>query len=134
MRLNRTLNRTTPITVLIVDDSMTFRDRVRRMLSACPGIELAGEAADGSTALADIARLRPDAVLLDLHMPGTDGFGVLRELRARGEHTPVIVLTTDATASVRERCTALGAHAVIDKQSAADLVASSLLLLAAGRL
>ena len=134
MRLNRTLSRTTPITVLIVDDSITFRDRVRRMLSACPGIELAGEAADGTTALADIARLRPDAVLLDLHMPGTDGFGVLRELQARGEHTPVIVLTTHATASVRERCSALGAHSVIDKQSAADLVASSLLLLAADRL
>jgi DNA-binding NarL/FixJ family response regulator len=118
------------MTVLIVDDSMAFRDRVRRMLSAYPEIELAGEAVDGATALAEIERLRPDAVLLDLHMPGTDGLGVLRELKARGEHTPVIVLTNDATVSVRERCSALGAHAVIDKQNAADSVASSLRRLA----
>ena len=114
------------MTVLIVDDSTAFRDRVRRMLSACPGIELAGEAADGASALADIERLRPGAVLLDLHMPGTDGFGVLRELRARGDHTPVIVLTSDASASVRARCSALGAHAVVDKQNTASSIPSAL--------
>ena len=118
------------MTVLIVDDSMAFRDRVKRMLSACPGIELAGEAVDGATALAEIERLRPDAVLLDLHMPGTDGFAVLRELKARGAHTPVIVLTSDATANVCERCSALGAHAIIEKQNAADCVPPSLRLLA----
>lgn len=122
------------MTVLIVDDSAAFRDRLTRMLSACPGIELAGEAADGDTALAEIECLRPDAVLLDLHMPGTDGFGVLRELKARGQHTRVIVLTSDATASVGKRCSALGAHAVIDKQHAADRVPSALRQLAAGGL
>jgi DNA-binding NarL/FixJ family response regulator len=118
------------MTVLIVDDSMAFRDRVRRMLIGYPWIELAGEAADGAAALADIERLQPDAVLLDLHMPGTDGFGVLRQLKARGGHIPVIVLTSDLTASVRARCSALGAHAVIDKQDAGDLVAPALRLLA----
>jgi DNA-binding NarL/FixJ family response regulator len=132
--LNRTSKEAASVTVLIVDDSMAFRERVRRMLSACPDIELAGEAADGAAALADIERLRPDAVLLDLHMRGTDGFGVLRELKARSDRTPVIVLTSDATASVRERCGALGAHAVIDKQHAADRVAPALRLLASGRL
>lgn len=122
------------MTVLIVDDSISFRERLKRMLSAYPEIELAGEAADGATALTDIERLRPDAVLLDLHMRGTDGFSVLRELKARSDRTPVIVLTSDAAASVRERCSALGAHAVIDKQDAADRVASALWLLGAGRL
>jgi DNA-binding NarL/FixJ family response regulator len=122
------------MTVLIVDDSMAFRERLRRMLSGYPDIELAGEAADGATALAEIERLRPDAVLLDLHMRGTDGFGVLHELEARRDRTPVIVLTSDATAGVRERCSALGAHAVIDKQHAADRVAPALRLLAERRL
>jgi len=120
--------------VLIVDDSAAFRDRLRRILSDCPGIELAGEAGDGATALSDIERLWPDAVLLDLHMPGTDGFGVLRALKARGAHMPVIVLTSEATASIRERCSALGAHAVIDKQNAADGVAAALRQLAASGL
>ena len=119
-----------PMTVLIVDDSSVFRDRLRRMLARCSGIEIAGETEDAATALAHIASLRPDAVLLDLHMPGTDGFGVLRELKARGEHTPVVVLTSDATASVRQRCRALGAHAVIDKQDAAERVPSALRQLA----
>ena len=118
------------MTVLIVDDSSVFRDRLRRMLTPCSGIEIAAETADAVTALANIERLRPDAVLLDLHMPGTDGFGVLRELKARGEHTPVIVLTSDAAAGVRERCSALGAHAVIDKQDAAECVPSALRQLA----
>jgi DNA-binding NarL/FixJ family response regulator len=122
------------MTVLIVDDSMAFRARVRRMLSAHPEIELAGEAGDGATALADVERLRPDAVLLDLHMPGTDGFSVLRELQARNEQVPVIVLTNDVTASARARCAALGARAVIDKQDASDHVAPALRLLAANRL
>ena len=78
------------MTVLIVDDSSVFRDRLKRMLTRCPGIEIVGETADAATALANIPRLRPDAVLLDLHMPGTDGFAVLRELKDRGEPTPVI--------------------------------------------
>ena len=118
--------------LLIVDDSSAFRDRLRRMLTGCSGIEIAGETADAATVPAHIERLRPDAVLLDLHMPGTDGFAVLRELKVRGEHIPVIVLTSDATASVRERCSALGAPAVIDKRDAADRVPSALRQLAAG--
>lgn len=118
------------MTVMIVDDSTAFRDRVKRMLGACPDIALAGEAGDGATALAAIARLRPDAVLLDLHMPGTDGFGVLRALKARDNHPVVIVLTSDATAGVRERCRALGAHAVIDKQDAAACLPPALRQLA----
>ena len=123
---------TAQFTVLIVDDSSVFRDRLRRMLTRCSGIEIAGETGDAVTALANIERLQPDAVLLDLHMPGIDGFGVLRELKARGKHTPVIVLTSDATAAVRERCSALGAHAVVDKQDAAELVPSALRQLAGG--
>jgi DNA-binding NarL/FixJ family response regulator len=119
--------------VLIVEDSTVFRDRLRRMLTPCPGIEIAGETADGAAALADIERLQPDAILLDLHMPGADGVAVLRELQARGQRTPVIVLTSDATPSVRQRCTALGAHAVIDKGDAADCVVPALRRLADSR-
>lgn len=115
--------------VLVVDDSDAFRARLRRLLSGGPEIEIVGEAADGVTALAAIARLQPDAILLDLHMPGADGFAVLRELHARDD-TPVIVLTSDAPAIVRERCTALGARAVIDKGDAADCVLPALRQLA----
>jgi DNA-binding NarL/FixJ family response regulator len=118
------------MTVLVVDDSRALRARLRRLLTGYRGIDIVGEAADGATALAEIERLRPDAVLLDLHMPDTDGFAVLRELKARGRHTRVIVLTSDATAAVRERCRVLGAHAVIDKQDAADRVPSALQQLA----
>jgi DNA-binding NarL/FixJ family response regulator len=118
------------MTVLIADDSTAFRDRLTRMLVGCPGIDVVGEAADGTIALAEIERLQPDAVLVDLHMPRIDGFGVLRELNARGCGTPVIVLTSDASASVQQRCAALGAHAVIDKRDAADCVLPTLRRLA----
>jgi CheY-like chemotaxis protein len=72
-------------------------------------------------------------VLLDLHMPGTDGFDVLRALRRRAAQTLVIVLTSDVTASVRERCCALGARAVIDKQDAAESIPSALRQLVGSR-
>ena len=122
------------MTVLVVDNSRAFRDRLRRLLAGCGVVDEVAEAADGATALADIERLQPDVVLLDLHMPGMDGFAVLRALEAGGRHTPVIVLTSDATASVRQRCTVLGAHAVIDKLDADARLPSALRELArAGR-
>lgn len=107
------------LTILVVDDSCAFRDRVRRYLSDDPSVELVGEAEDGLAALREIDRLRPDVVLLDLHMPGIDGFRVLPEVKARYERTTVIVLTADASEIVRRRCAALHADAVIDKGDAA---------------
>jgi YesN/AraC family two-component response regulator len=66
------------VKVLVVDDERVARERLVRMLRRIADVEIAGEARDGDEALAMIETLRPDLVLLDVRMPGTDGLGVVR--------------------------------------------------------
>jgi DNA-binding NarL/FixJ family response regulator len=84
--------------LLIVDDHAGFREFARTMLGA-EGFAVAGEAEDGESALAAIEKLHPDVVLLDVQMPGLDGFEVARRLaEGNGEH-PKVVLTSSRDAS-----------------------------------
>ncbi len=69
--------------VLIVDDHPSFRASAR-MLLECEGYDVVGEAADGESALSEAARLSPDVVLLDVGLPGLDGFEVTSRLVANG--------------------------------------------------
>jgi DNA-binding NarL/FixJ family response regulator len=87
-----------PVTVLIVDDFAAFRRSARALLED-DGFDVVGEAADGATALAEVLRLRPDVVLLDVQLPGQDGFEVAARL-ASGADPPTVVLvsTRDAAA------------------------------------
>jgi DNA-binding NarL/FixJ family response regulator len=82
------------MTVLIVDDHPVVRQGLRVLLDVHDGIEVTGEAADGAEALAMAAEQAPDVILLDLKLPGLDGIAVLRELRARGTASRVLVLTS----------------------------------------
>jgi DNA-binding LytR/AlgR family response regulator len=75
---------------LIVDDEAPARERLKRLLAGIEGVELAGEAADGTAAVVMIERETPDLVLLDIQMPGLDGFGVIEAL----EHPPPIIFVT----------------------------------------
>lgn len=82
------------IGLLIVDDHPVVRDGLRGMFSADPRFEVLGEAGDGAAAVAAGERLRPDVILMDLRMPGTDGVAAIRELAERGVQARVLVLTT----------------------------------------
>jgi NarL family two-component system response regulator LiaR len=82
------------IRVLLVDDHAVVREGLRAFLDLQEGIEVAGEAGDGSEGVAAAERLRPDVVLMDLVMPRLDGVGAMRELRRRVPGTRVIVLTS----------------------------------------
>jgi len=75
-----------------VDDHRGFRAAARRML-ARDGFDVVGEAADGESALAAVGDLRPDVVLLDVQLPGMDGFEVASRLSA-GDDPPLIVMTS----------------------------------------
>ena len=102
---------TEPISVLIVDDHPVVRRGLRVLLEVQDGIEVAGEAGDGATALALAAELAPDVVLLDLKLPGLDGIAVLGELRTRDSQARVLVLTSatePASASLAIRSGAAG--------------------------
>jgi two-component system LytT family response regulator len=77
---------------LIVDDEPIARQVLREELATFPDIEIAGEAEDGHQALAQIERLQPDLILLDIQMPGRGGFDVLRQLPPGA--LPIIVIVT----------------------------------------
>lgn len=79
--------------VLIVDDEPLARERLRRMVEGFPGYMVVAEAGDGAAALDCVARLRPDAVLLDLHMPGMDGLQTARQLAEEAMPPAVIFIT-----------------------------------------
>ena len=84
--------------VIIVDDHPTFRSTARAVLTA-DGFDVVGEAEDGRSALEAIDRLHPDLVLLDVQLPGMDGFAVTRALSARNGHAPAVVLTSSRDAA-----------------------------------
>jgi two-component system, LytTR family, response regulator len=78
--------------VVIVDDERIARQRLRRMLTNEADVEILAECADGATALGTIDQDKPDLVLLDIQMPGMDGFDVLEKLGPRT--LPLIVFVT----------------------------------------
>jgi DNA-binding NarL/FixJ family response regulator len=84
-------------TVLIVDDHDDFRGFARLLLEA-EGFEVTGEAPDGESALVAVREQHPDVVLLDVQMPGLDGFEVARRLAATAD-APHVVLTSSRSAS-----------------------------------
>ncbi len=84
-------------TVLIVDDHAGFRASARRLLEA-DGFEVVGEATDGESGINSARTLQPEVVLLDVQLPGVDGFSVAREL-TRDQAAPVVVLTSTRSGS-----------------------------------
>jgi DNA-binding NarL/FixJ family response regulator len=85
------------LSLLIVDDHEEFRDFARGLMTAA-GFEVAGEAADGESAIAAAEALQPDVILLDVQLPGIDGLEVARRL-GNGPGAPCVVLTSSRTAA-----------------------------------
>ncbi len=79
-----------PMRTLIVDDEAPARERIRRLLAGLEGIQVIGEARDGIQAMEMIEAQRPDLVLLDVQMPGLDGFGVIQAL----DDPPAVIFVT----------------------------------------
>ena len=77
--------------VLVVDDHPSFRASARALLES-EGLEVVGEAADGMSALAEVERLRPEVVLLDIQLPDIDGFEVAARLS--GDAGPRVILVS----------------------------------------
>ncbi|WP_194908572.1 response regulator [Catenulispora rubra] len=106
-----------PLRIVVADDQATIREGLVLMLDLLPDIQVVGAAADGEQAIAQVAEHRPDAILLDLHMPVLDGLEVTRRLAVSHPEVAIVVLTTYANdTSVLDTLRA-GARAYLTKNA-----------------
>lgn len=105
------------IRVLVVDDHPVVREAVVRALRQDPGLEVVGEGATGEEALDLAARLSPDVMLLDLHLPVMSGLSVIDALRDSQPQIRIIVLTASEQANNVLDAIAAGAAGYLSKRS-----------------
>jgi CheY-like chemotaxis protein len=104
--------------ILIVDDSPRFRAAAAELLAAS-GFELFDVAADGPQALAAVAGKKPDGILLDVNLPGPDGFAVAASLAAACPAARIVLTSTDADCAPPQIVAASAAVAFVPKQELA---------------
>lgn len=112
--------------VFITDDSAIVRERLVTMVLALPETTMVGQAQDGPEAVDAIRRTRPDVVILDIRMPGSNGIAVLRQLKKMQPAPKVIMLTNYAYRQYREKCAAAGADFFFDKSAEFDQIPQAL--------
>jgi len=121
------------IRIVIADDHPIFRDGLRRLLEAEPGLKVIGEASDGNDAVKLARQLKPDVMLLDLAMPRQPGLEALRDLSTGGANgVKVILLTAAAEKHQIVEALQLGARGVVLKDSATQLLLKSIHTVMAG--
>ena len=105
------------VRVAVADDHPVIRDGLVAMLETQPDLVVVGQAATGDAALDLLATTRPDVLLLDLEMPGLDGWGLLERLRAAPDDAaiPVLLVTAHAHGVSSDRLRAVGVAAMLAK-------------------
>ena len=106
--------------LVVVDDHPIVRDGLAGIFALEEDIDVVGQAGSGPEALAVVAERDPDLVLMDLRMPGGDGFAAIRQLRERGGRPRVLVLTTYDTERDVRRAMAAGADGYLLKDLPRD--------------
>lgn len=117
--------------IALADDQALVRAGLRALLEG-QGITIAFEAEDGEALLDGLATTPVDVVLSDIRMPGTDGIDALLRLRARGDATPVLLLTTFDDSDLLLRATGAGAQGFLLKDAAPEDLRDAVVRLAAG--
>ncbi|MGW0547356.1 response regulator [Streptomyces altiplanensis] len=120
------------VRVLIVDDQIMVREGFTVLLNAMPGIEVVGEAVNGREAIAQVAALRPDVVLMDIRMPELNGIEATREIVAADADAKVLVLTTFDLDEYVYQALRAGASGFLLKDASARQLAEGVRVVAAG--
>lgn len=120
------------IKVLIVDDHALVRMGIRRLLDDLPDMEVVADAESGEQALALVKTHKPDVVLLDMKMPGIDGWEVTRRLKKSNPQVKVIAVTAMCTEPLPTRVLQLGAMGYLTKESGAEEMAAAIRKVAKG--
>lgn len=124
---------TGPVSVIVVDDQSAVREGLVLLLGTLPGIEVAGEAADGDAAIKLVAAVHPQVALMDLNMPGCDGVAATRRIRADHPGTRVVVLTTYADDESIIGALQAGALGYLTKDATRAEIGRAVLAAAAGQ-
>jgi DNA-binding NarL/FixJ family response regulator len=103
------------VRVLIVDDMPQVRQDLRLLLQLTGEIEIVGEAADGLEAIRQAEALRPDVVVMDLAMPGMDGFEATRQIKTRCPACRVVALTIHADKAAQQKAIQAGVDGFVVK-------------------
>ncbi len=122
-----------PISILLAEDHAVVREGLRAYLSAAEGIAIAGEAADGRTAVELAARLRPAVVLMDVGMPRLNGIEATRQILLDNPAARVLALSARSDDEAVARMIAAGARGFVEKQSPGETLLQAIRELAAGR-
>ncbi|MFE7130521.1 response regulator [Streptomyces sp. NPDC057638] len=120
------------IRVLIVDDQIMVREGFSVLLNAMPDIEVVGEAVNGREAVAKVAELAPDVVLMDIRMPELNGIEATREIVATDSAAKVLVLTTFDLDEYVYQALRAGASGFLLKDASARQLAEGVRVVAAG--
>jgi DNA-binding NarL/FixJ family response regulator len=123
----------TEIQLVIADDHPVFRQGLRQIVEAEPGLKVLGDASDGLAALGMIQELRPDVAVLDVNMPQMKGFDVAREIQRQGWSVHIIFLTVYDDEHMFNEALNVGAMGYLLKDSAISDIVSSIKAVAAGR-
>lgn len=118
--------------IVVADDHRMLRQGLRSFIEAEPDLEVVGEAADGRAALELVDALRPDVLVLDISMPGTNGIRVMRELRQRSGAPRVLVLTAHGETTYVRQMLGAGAAGFVLKRSAAEDLVTAIRTVASG--
>ncbi len=114
------------IRVLLVDDQPAVRQGLRIRLVLEPDVEVVGEAGDGAGAISPAQSLRPDVILMDVKMPGTDGISALRTLRAVTPESAVVILSLYDDARTQARAEEAGAATFVAKHQVGETLLSAI--------
>jgi DNA-binding NarL/FixJ family response regulator len=108
------------IHVVLVDDHTAIREELRTMLQSYQDIEVVGEAANGVQAIEVTGRVRPDIVVMDVHMPGMNGVMATDQIKRLWPETVVVAISTDVTPYIEEAMGSSGAAVLIAKEEVID--------------
>jgi two-component system, NarL family, invasion response regulator UvrY len=103
------------VTVLVVDDQALFRSVARAVVERTPGFRIVAEVASGEEAIVVAAAVRPDVVLMDIHLPGLSGIDATRQLVDRG-HPVVLLVSTYCRRDLPADASTCGAAAYAHKE------------------
>jgi DNA-binding NarL/FixJ family response regulator len=118
--------------LIIVDDHPLFREGLRQMINRHKDLEVCGEAADAAEALKLVAELKPDLVLVDISLAGTNGIDLIKSLKAKYDDLPILVVSMHDESLYAERALRAGALGYIMKQEPAQVVRGAIMKVLGG--